>query len=435
VREGIFLTEAQKLKRGTYHLWTFMTSKLISSFGANVYSFAISFYILQLTGSATNFALNLICSILPRTIAAPFAGYVADNFSRKRTIILAQAASVLAIAGLLTVSLMNGLSLTAIYITTCLLSLTSTFSGITFTSSISGLVNEDRIQKAMSLNQMSISLASIVAPALGGVLYGAVSIPVFLTIYLIASLVALILDSTMDFQLFAKRSHVPVAGQEKEKLWVSMKEGFVYLKTKPVIITIIFIALFVNFFFGSFEVGYSFVLIEKLEMKSVHFGILEGAFAIGMLLLSFYLSIRKEIKYPLITAKYGIIGMALVIGGIAVPLLITFTYQAMFVYYLILMLAIGSFLTIINTPIWVMMQKSVDDDFKGRVISILETMAQVLMPLGTVIYGFLYDWVAAEWVLFISAGIIIGIALFMLRPSVITNAYPERKNALQRITG
>lgn len=412
-----------------------MTSKLISTFGANVYSFAISFYILQLTGSATNFALNLICSILPRTIAAPFAGYVADNFSRKRTIILAQAASVLAIAGLLTVSLMNGLSLTAIYITTCLLSLTSTFSGITFTSSISGLVDENRIQKAMSLNQMSISLASIVAPALGGVLYGAVSIPVFLIIYLIASLVALILDSTMDFQLFAKRSHVPVAGQEKEKLWVSMKEGFAYLKTKPVIQTIIFIALFINFFFGSFQVGYSFVLIEKLGMKSEHFGILEGAFAVGMLLLSVYLTIRKEIKYPLITAKYGIIGLALVIGGIAVPLLVPFSYQAMFVFYLILMLAIGSFLTIINTPIGVMMQKSVDDDFKGRVISILETMAQVLMPLGTVIYGFLYDWVAAEWVLFISAGIIIGIALFILRPSVIANAYSERKNALQRITG
>ncbi|MCB5935676.1 MFS transporter [Caldibacillus thermoamylovorans] len=429
------MTEAQKLKRGSYHLWTFMTSKLISTFGANVYSFAISFYILQLTGSATNFALNLICSILPRTIAAPFAGYVADNFSRKQTIILAQAASVLAIAGLLTVSLMNGLSLTAIYITTCLLSLTSTFSGITFTSSISGLVDENRIQKAMSLNQMSISLASIVAPALGGVLYGAVSIPVFLIIYLIASLVALILDSTMDFQLFAKRSHVPVAGQEKEKLWVSMKEGFAYLKTKPVIQTIIFIALFINFFFGSFQVGYSFVLIEKLGMKAEHFGILEGAFAVGMLLLSVYLTIRKEIKYPLITAKYGIIGLALVIGDIALPLLVPFSYQAMFVFYLILMLAIGSFLTIINTPIGVMMQKSVDDDFKGRVISILETMAQVLMPLGTVIYGFLYDWVAAEWVLFISAGIIIGIALFMLRPSVIANAYPERKNALQRITG
>lgn len=429
------MTEAQKLKRGSYHLWTFMTSKLISTFGANVYSFAISFYILQLTGSATNFALNLICSILPRTIAAPFAGYVADNFSRKRTIILAQAASVLAIAGLLTVSLMNGLSLTAIYITTCLLSLTSTFSGITFTSSISGLVDENRIQKAMSLNQMSISLASIVAPALGGVLYGAVSIPVFLIIYLIASLVALILDSTMNFQLFAKRSHVPVTGQEKEKLWVSMKEGFAYLKTKPVIQTIIFIALFINFFFGSFQVGYSFVLIEKLGMKSEHFGILEGAFAVGMLLLSVYLTIRKEIKYPLITTKYGIIGLALVIGGIAVPLLVPFSYQAMFVFYLILMLAIGSFLTIINTPIGVMMQKSVDDDFKGRVISILETMAQVLMPLGTVVYGFLYDWVAAEWVLFISVGIIIGIALFMLRPSVIANAYPERKNALQRITG
>ncbi|WP_347177998.1 hypothetical protein [Sporosarcina thermotolerans] len=44
------MSEVLKLKRATYHLWTFTISKLISSFGAQVYAFAVSFYILQLTG-------------------------------------------------------------------------------------------------------------------------------------------------------------------------------------------------------------------------------------------------------------------------------------------------------------------------------------------------------------------------------------------------
>src|SRR3954453_10469117 len=111
----ILLSEAMKLKRASYHLWTFTVSKLIASFGAQVYTFAISFYILQLTGSATSFAMNLICSILPRTIAAPFAGYAADRWPKKTIVLTAQGAIVLAVGGLLAVSMAYGLSLPAIY--------------------------------------------------------------------------------------------------------------------------------------------------------------------------------------------------------------------------------------------------------------------------------------------------------------------------------
>lgn len=79
------MTEQQKLKRASYHLFTFTISKIISSFGAQVYAFAISFYILQLTGSATSFATNLICNLLPRALVAPLAGYAADKYSRKKS--------------------------------------------------------------------------------------------------------------------------------------------------------------------------------------------------------------------------------------------------------------------------------------------------------------------------------------------------------------
>ncbi|MFC5602144.1 MFS transporter [Sporosarcina koreensis] len=418
------MSEAIKLKRATYHLWTFTISKLISSFGAQVYSFAISFYILQLTGSATSFATNLICSILPRTLMAPFAGYVADKYSRKTIVITAQIATTLAIGGLLTVSLVSGLSLIAIYTTTVILSITSTFSGVTFTSSITGLVDEKRIQKAMSMNQMSISFAAIASPAAGGLLYGTVTMPVFLIIYMIASSTAVLLESTMNFTLFAKRKEV-VEGEPKESMLQSMKAGLSYLRLQSLIMTIIWISLVINFLFGAFQVGYSFILIEKMKMESTHFGITEGAFAVGMLLMSIYMSVRKEFKYPLLIGKWGIVSMGFVMGAVALPLLVTFQYNGMFAFYAVLMFSFGILMIFINTPIQVMMQKMIDDDYKGRVFSILETMAMALMPLGMVLFGFLYDVLPAQWILIASSAVLIIVVFIMARPSVVRKAHPE----------
>ncbi|MCH1626555.1 MFS transporter [Ferdinandcohnia quinoae] len=422
------MDQALKLQRATYHLWTFTISKLISTFGAQVYAFGISFYILQLTGSATSFALNLICNLLPRALIAPVVGYAADNYSRKTIIISAQIGTTFAIGGLLFVSLTSGLSLIAIYITTCLLSIASTFSTVTFTSSITGLIDEERIQKAMSLNQMSISFASIGSPAVGGLLYGVVSMPVFLIIFILASVLAVILESTMNFKLFSKKNEEQNKENGKEPIWASMKAGLVYLKKQEVIMTIIWISLLINFLFASFEVGYSYILIEKLKMSSEHFGFTEGAFAIGMLGMSIYFSMRKEVKFPLLVSKRGILMMGIILGSVSVPLIISMPYGVMFAYYAFVMFSFGSMVIIVNTPIQVMMQKKIDEEYKGRVFSILETMSIALMPLGMVIFGFLYDILPGQWILLGSSTILIIIVLILARPSVVKKAHPELAN-------
>lgn len=420
------MSESQKLKKASYHLWTFTISKMISSFGAQVYAFAISLYILQATGSATNFAANLVCNILPRTIAAPFAGYIVDKYSRKKIVILAQIATTLAIGGLLAVSLTLGLSLIAIYATSCVLSLTSMFSGVTFTSSITGLVDKDRVQRAMSLNQMSISFAAIGSPAVGGLLYGAVSMKVFLIIYIAASTIAVMLESTMNFNLFASRKEKTDGESSKEEsMFQSMKAGISYLKLQPLLMVIIWISLLINFLFGAFEVGYSFILIEKLKMASQHFGFTQGAFAVGMLLFSIYFSVRKEVKFPFLLSKRAILGMGIIMAGIALPLLVKMGYGMTFGYYAMLMFGLGSLVIIVNTPLMVMMQKQIDDDYKGRVFSILETMSMALMPLGMVLYGFLYDVLPAQWILIVSAALFLGVVLVLARPSIIRKAHPE----------
>ncbi|WP_052144793.1 MFS transporter [Halalkalibacter okhensis] len=423
-----------KVKKATYHLYTFMISKLISTFGAQIYTFAISFYILQMTGSATSFATNLICNILPRTILAPFAGAITDRYSKKTIVICAQIATTLTIVGLLIVTLTSGLSLLSIYVTTIILSLTSTFSGIAFTSSITGLINKERIQKAMSLNQMSISFAAVGSPAIGGLLYGTVSMPIFLLVYMTASILAVILESTMNFRLFSQPKEEK-EGEQKESILKSIKLGIGYLKLQPVIVLMLWIGLMVNFLFGAFEVGYSYILIEKLKMESQHFGFTQGAFSVGMLLMSLYFSIRKEVKFPLLISKRGILALGVIMGAISLPLISTLPNNLVFVYYLILMFCFGSIIIVINTPLQVMLQKTIDDAYKGRVFSIIETMSMALIPLGMVMYGFLYDIFPGQWILLLSAASLIIVVLFLARPSMLRKAHPELSNENVGITG
>jgi MFS transporter, DHA3 family, macrolide efflux protein len=418
------MEESMKLKRATYHLYTFTISKLISSFGAQVYAFAISFYILQLTGSATSFATNLLCNILPRAIVSPFAGAIADRYSRKAIVILGQIATTLTIVGLLIYTVTSGLSLVAIYVTTCILAISSSFSMVAFSSSITGLIDKERIQKATSLNQMSISFASIGSPAIGGLLYGTVSIKVILLMYIVASCLAIILEMTMNFTLFSSQKQENGANH-KETMWQSMKEGMRYLKLKTIILTMMGLSVLINFLFGAFEVGYSYILIDQLKMNSQHFGFTQGSFSIGMLLLSIYFSMRKEVVYPFLVAKRGILGMGAFIAGISLPLMVSMPYYVMFSYYLVLMFGFGSVLVVINTPIQVMLQKMIDDEYKGRVFSIIETNAMALIPIGMVIYGFLYDVFPAQWILLTSAGLLIGIVLVLARPTVVRKVHPE----------
>ncbi|QKS70498.1 MFS transporter [Paenalkalicoccus suaedae] len=417
------MDHAQKLKQATYHLYTFMISKMISSFGAQVYAFAMSFYILQVTGSATSFAMNLVCSIVPRTIAGPIAGVVADRYPKKRIVITAQILMTVTIAVLLLIVLTQGLSLTAIYMTTAILATASSFSSIAFTSSITGLIDQERIQKATSLNQISISFAAIASPAVGGLLYGTVSIPTILLLYIVASSIAVLLESTMQFTLFTKENTDETPS--KESAWESFKSGIRYVGQRSVMMTMISISLIVNFFIGAFEIGYSYILIDTLQVESTHFGVTQGAFSLGMLVLSIYFVKRQEVQFPLLFVKWGIVALGFIIAGISLPLFISMSYTFMIVYFILIQLAMGATIMIINTPLQVMLQKTIQDEFKGRVFSVLETCAMALVPLSMIIYGYLYDRFPSEQILLISVCMLVGAVLYLGRASVIKRVHPE----------
>jgi len=416
------MDEIQKIKRATYHLWTFVTSKFISTFGNSVYTFGISLYVLSLTGSATSFAINMICSVLPRTLIAPIAGFIADKYSKKKLIIISQLMAVLTVSGLLLYSTLVELTLLAIYLTTALLAIASVFTGLTFSSSVRNLIDDARIQKAMALNQASVSVSTILGPVVGGIMFGLVSMEMFLLIHIVSYVIALILESTMNFKLYTTKTD---GVQPSEKMLVGIKKGFQYMRQRKVIWVIVCTALIINFFLVSLLVGLPYMVVELLKINSHHFGIIEGMMAVGMFVASIYFSIRKEFKYPLIVTKRGILLLSVTLTASTVPIFLSFNYTMIVIYYICVTFAIGVLITFTNTPIGVMMQKTVDEEYRGRIFGILETFAQAMMPLGMIIYGFLLDWVGPVWSILPSGICLIIVTLYLMRPSVIKEAYPE----------
>ncbi|KYG57413.1 MFS transporter [Planococcus maritimus] len=418
------MNEAGKIKQATYHLYTFTISKLISTFGSSVYAFGISLYVLALTGSAASFAVNLICSILPRTLLAPFAGYIADNYPKKAVVLLSQAASVVSVGGLLLYSWSNGLSLAAIYTATALISVSSMFTSVAFSSSIANLIDPDRIQKAMGYNQSALAIATIGGPVVGGMLFGFVSMNVFLMIQVIAYALAAMLEATMNFRLYTKRIEAEEA-KDKPGVWQGMKEGAAYLRKNRVITVIVTTAVGLNFFFSALMIGLPFIAVQQLNVQATHFGFIEAMIALGMLLASIYFSVRKEVRFPLQFSKRAIIVMSLLLAAVSLPLVAGLSYWGNVIYLLVLMLGFGISNVFVNTPIGVMMQKDVDEEYRGRVFGILESMAMAMMPLGYLLFGLLYDLVPAQYVLWACSLCLLVLTAYSMRASIIREAYPE----------
>ena len=402
-------------KKTQQHLWTFLISKLVSSLGSSIYTFGTSFYILSSTGSALSFAINLILNILPRAFISPIAGYMADRFNKKTIIIASQSGSALTMALLLAYSLANGLSLYAIYTATAMISITSAFSSLTFTTAIPNLVDSENIQKAMSFNQISFSLAAIIGPTAGGLFYGFLPLPAFIAIFIAAYMIATILDLTMDFTLYTNKSENQHT-DDKETLFTGIRNGIDYLRNNELISRIVLVALFINFFFGAIDVGFSYVMIDLLKVESAHYGFVEACTAIGTLAASIYAGTRKAFKSPLALSKWGIISMSAIMALIALPLLIQLSYWVAIAYFGLLMLLFGSLVVFVNTPLLVMIQMKVQEEYRGRVFSLLETGAMALMPAGTLIYGLLYDFVSPSLVLIVS-GLVLIITVLLLVPA------------------
>ncbi|PEP56140.1 MULTISPECIES: MFS transporter [Bacillus] len=395
-----------RIKIATRNIILMMIGKMTSLLGAGIYTFAMGLYVLKTTGSGVGFAITLICGSIPRMVCGPIAGAVADRINRRWVVIGADLLSSLIMFTMFALSTLFDISLLFIYVSAALLSICASFYSVSFTASIPTLVDSARIQQASSLNQTATALSTILAPVIGGIVFGLFSMKFFFLLNGITFFLAVIVQFFIAFDLYKVQ-----AEQKKADFLSSIKEGFLYVKRRDDMYTMLKVFIWINFFGSALFVALPYIIIQNLRLSSQQLGVVEGMLAVGMLVASIVLSVRKEMNNLFRAVRISLFVLAGLYLCTAFPLLVTIPGTVSFIYYIIFMLIFGMTSISINVPLQVYVQKTTDSQYLGRVFGLIETISTAITPLGIILYGFLLDIMPTSMVMVISA---IGVWMVVL---------------------
>ncbi|MCA1026627.1 MFS transporter [Cytobacillus kochii] len=393
------------------NLVLFLLAKVVIVFGSSIYSFAIGLYVLAVTGSAVNFSITLLLTILPRIILAPLAGTLSDRWNRKRIIITTNFACALWIAVICGLFIFVTQDIWLLYLATCVLSIINTFYSSAVMSSIYNMVGPDFLQKAMSLNQAVASFSVILGPILGGILFGLLPLSSFMMINICGFFLSGIASLFINYYLFVEKTEKQQAGTIQTEL----RDGLSYVKKQTLLRQLIFMSIWVNFWFAVFPVALPYLVLTIRQMPTYQFGLIEGSFAVGMLVMSTILSLKAEMKNKSLSIGIGMVCLGILLMLIGMPQLIEISNQVVFVYLIGIVLLLAAAIMIINIPVMVLIQKSTKDEYRGRVMAILETGASAATPLGYILFGLFLEWWPIWVIMLVSGGSIICMILYHTR--------------------
>lgn len=426
--------------------------KFAGTFGSGMLSFAIGLYILHRTGSALGMGVSMITGPIVSLVLTPFVGYVVDTMNHRKIMMIAQSATSL---GLIAFGLVFHawpqqyyIELIALIV---LLQVTDNFLSTTLTASLIQLFEGDELQQVNSLNQSITSLASFLAPIIGALVYTVVAIDTFAyieVIFEVAALVGIMLlkydqvaatDTTTDAEAVAvETEHEAGAVQAAESVWQNFREGFNYLRHQKLMLLMSFSSAGINVFFAALNVGEPFLLVTTLKLTNAQYGITDSAFAVGMFLGGILLSLINLKQHPIKVSYFfiGILSALLFVLGI--PELTGWANGVNTIYYALMNGLFGVVLVFVNTPIASMMQQIIPQNMQGRMFSLSGTLSMMMMPLGTLIYGSVFDHTRA-FPVFVVSGVLlliltIGIVLTISRKHLLelpeNQIHPTKKEVV-----
>jgi MFS family permease len=146
-------------------LWV---SQTLSMTAGGLTSFALGIWVLQRSGSATEFALMSVATTLPSVVCLPLAGVVADRWGNQRALVASDI--VAGGVGLVLVALFacDAASTGSLYALLALAALASALHWPAYTSATTALVGPERVARAAALMQFGYVGHQVLAPALAG---------------------------------------------------------------------------------------------------------------------------------------------------------------------------------------------------------------------------------------------------------------------------
>jgi len=379
----------------------YFVGRAVSQFGTWMQRTAVIWVVYSITNSALMTGVTVFAEQIPSFLFSVFGGVAADRYDRYKVIKITQIASMIQ-SVLLAALVFSGHSVVwAILLLSVILGIINAFDVPARQALVHDVVADPAdLPNALSLTTATAGVAQLGGAALSGIVISAFGSGVCFLIN--ASSFGGVLVSLLLMKL-------PVHSRKKseKKVIAELAEGFAYLKQKPDIGVIILIVALVSLL----VLPYNTVLpvfakvIYKGNAKT--FGYITSFGSVGAIAGTIYLASRKPGAYLKRMLFFSTIAMG--IGLIFFSQLKNFPI-AMFFAALAGFGAMAQF-TVCN----IYVQSHSSPQMRGRAIGILLMAIFGMLPLGSVLVGFVAGYIGAP-VTVLSEGIIaLVVALAFLK--------------------
>lgn len=401
------------MKQSEKQITKIVASIITGNIGSSVLTFIIGLLILKETNSALNFGISQVIGPLVALILLPVTGALVDKYNKKKILICAQ---FLSIAALFIFGIFifhdKGIHLLPVYVLLIFLKISDQFLTTGFTASIINLVAEKDIQKLKSIQQLISAVILVFSPIMGALLFNRLPLLYLIIIEIFLELLTIWIISSVDFHFSKTESENDRS--ENKSILALFSSGLLFVKNQKLLVFVLFFSILVNFIFGAINVGLPFVQISVLHFSNTTYGITESIFSLGMILSSIFLSFSKDLKFPIFSSWIVIGFLGILITFLGFSLSVTMGKLNYIFIVALFNFLIGIGITFANLPMTVWMTKEIPPKYQGRVFNLLNTGAQLLSPIGILIFSALFNKNNSPYI-FIIAG---------LSTVIITVVYP-----------
>lgn len=378
----------------------FIGGQSISLFGSMLVQYAIMWHITLETRSGFIMTLSILAGFIPSLFLSPFAGVWVDRFNRKLIIVLAD--MFIAITTLITALLFyfGYGSITLLLIVSAFRSLGNAVHTPAVQAFIPELVPEDKLMRVQGINNGIQSSMMIIAPVLSAALLASFELFV---IFFIDTITAVLGIFTLILFVQSTRVITPIEG--KVEYFNDIKLGLNYIKSHHFLVPFFVFTAMVLFFVAPMAFLTPLQTVFNYGPEEWRLSFVEVAFASGMMIGGFSIAAWEGLKNRIHTMALSLILMGL--SSIVLSL------TNLFWIYLVSMFIIGLSLPYYNSPAYVMIQEKVDNEYLGRVFSVMGMISSSMMPIGMLVFGPLADVIDIDTIIIFS-GIMMIIITFSL---------------------
>lgn len=289
---------------------SYLTMRFLFTFAFQIQAVVIGWYIYQLTKDPLSLGLIGLAEAIPSITVTLYGGYIADKSDKKKLLVWIIGAMLFCSSVLALVTTPEALSMFSqrlvifiIFAMIFCIGIARGFYSPTAFSLMAQIIPKEHYPNSSTWNSGTWQAASIIGPAVGGLLYG------FAGITSCFGLIVLFMSLSLGSIVFFVKSH-PARYVPKENIYKSLEEGIRFVFKSKILLGALSLDMFSVFFGGAVALMPVFAH-DILKVGSEGLGLMRASPALGAILTMFIMARYPPMNRPwrnllLAVAGFGI---------------------------------------------------------------------------------------------------------------------------------